>query len=78
MKVKHNFQSEKADGNAPDMLQPSHWNAEHVLELGEDDNFVTAEEQQKIASIPAMPTEDGMWILRITGGVATWENLTIS
>ena len=29
--VKHSFHSPKADGTTPDMLEPSHWNADHII-----------------------------------------------
>ena len=30
--IRHNFQSSKVDGPNSDLLQPSHWNADHVVE----------------------------------------------
>lgn len=49
--IKHTFESLVPDGTTPGMLQPSHWNAAHQLVLDTDENFVTAEEVQAIATI---------------------------
>ena len=34
--------------------------------------------QTVIAGIPPIPANDGMYVLKVTGGVATWEPLIIS
>ena len=60
--IKHHFTSPKADGTHPDMLQPSHWNAEHDL-------------SGIVLSVNGSPP-DGSGNVTVTGGTSDHESLS--
>jgi len=50
--------------------------AEHLIQLDPHNQYQLKNELSEAFRLP--PLEDGLWVLRVTGGVATWEILNLS
>ena len=52
----------------------------NFLEL--DDNFTNLDTRtsalESVGIMPPLPNHDGLFVLRMTGGIATWEDLTVA
>lgn len=74
--VKHAFITTIADGPDPSgtLLQPSHWNQDHDITLGADENFVTDSEKTKIAAAIEDAPADGKFYVRCNN---QWVELVI-
>ena len=59
--VKHKFVNPIPDDPSFAGVKPSNWNAEHVVILG----------------FPDPPVGDGRYVLNVTGGIVTWELVSV-
>lgn len=76
---KHTFVNPIPDDPAFPGTKPSDWNADIPVILGADENFVTNTQLTGVLSllnlINTMPT-DGNYLIKVTGGILTWEKYT--